>query len=194
MAERIIRLGKKWEAEHQMWEERERRNEAELKAKEMELLASDKKRMGKLRNNGGHVEKGARKGEMDLDNFLKKERQLMLTRLRPKDKKFVPFTKDLRVVDAKFVHYSTVHNFLHEKKTTFYQSFFCRRRMSEVSIQKLKLIVAKVRAPNTIDGDMTESSSDVGEISTTAANEDSNEIDLRSKRKNTKVNANRKVS
>lgn len=99
MAERIIRLGKKWEAERQQWEERERQNEAQLKAKELELLTSEKKCMAKLENN----EKGPRNVEMNMDTFLKKERQLMLTRLRPKDKKFVPFTKDLRVVDAKFV-------------------------------------------------------------------------------------------
>lgn len=104
VAERMIRLGKKWEAEHQQWEERERQNEAQMKVKEMELLASDKKCLGKLGNINGRVEKGPRKGEMNMDNFLKKERQLMLTRLKPKDKKFVPFTKDLRVVDAKFVH------------------------------------------------------------------------------------------
>lgn len=103
VAERMIRLGKKWEAEHQQWEERERQNEAQMKVKEMELLASDKKCLGKLGNANGHGEKSPRKGEMDLDNFLKKERQLMLTRLKQKEKKFVPFTKDLRVVDAKFV-------------------------------------------------------------------------------------------
>lgn len=104
VAERMIRLSKKWEAEHQLLEERERANEAQMKLKEMELLASDKKCLGKLGNNSGRVEKGPQKSEMNMDNFLKKERQLMLTRLKPKDKKFVPFTKDLRVVDAKFVY------------------------------------------------------------------------------------------
>lgn len=108
VAERMIRLGKKWEAEHQQWEERERQQEAEMKVKEMELLASDKKCLGKLEKGssgggGERADKSPRKGEMNMDNFLKKERQLMLTRLKPKDKKFVPFTKDLRVVDAKLV-------------------------------------------------------------------------------------------
>lgn len=59
--------------------------------------------------------------------------------------------------------------------------------MSEVSIQKLKSIVAKVRAPNTVDcGGGEDSSSDVA---TAAAEiEDSIPIDFRSKRRNTKVN------
>lgn len=104
VAERMMRLSKKWEAEHQLWEERERKNEAEMKVKEMELLASDKKCLRKsLASNNERVEKVQQKGEMNMDTFLKTERQLMLTRLKPKDKKFVPFTKDLRVVDAKFV-------------------------------------------------------------------------------------------
>lgn len=118
VAERMKRLGKKWEAEHLQWEERERQQEAEMKAKEMELLASDKKCLRKLEKSdggggGGGVcgidggqataEKSPRKGEMNIDDFLKKERQLMLTRLKPKDKKFIPFTKDLRIVDAKLV-------------------------------------------------------------------------------------------
>ena len=60
--------------------------------------------------------------------------------------------------------------------------------MSEVSIQKLKMIVAKVRAPNTIDGG-EDSSLDGAEIASTAAIEDSIPIDFRSKRRNTKVNA-----
>lgn len=113
----MIRLSKKWEAEHQQWEERERQQEAEMKVKEMELLASDKNRcLGKLeksnRDGGdGRAQKSPRKGEMNMDNFLKKERQLMLTRLKPKDKKFIPFTKDLRIVDAKLV-YSVVILFI----------------------------------------------------------------------------------
>lgn len=58
--------------------------------------------------------------------------------------------------------------------------------MSEVSIQKLKLIVAKVRAPNTIDGGEG-CSPDAVEIASTASIEDSIPIDLGSKRRNTKV-------
>lgn len=76
-----------------------------MKMKERELLASDKKSLAKaLASNNGRAERGAQRGEMNMDNFLKKERQLMMTRLKPKDKKFVPFTKDLRVVDAKYVY------------------------------------------------------------------------------------------
>lgn len=59
--------------------------------------------------------------------------------------------------------------------------------MSEVSIQKLKSIVAKVRAPNTIDGASDDGSSDAATAA--AAIEDSIPIDFRSKRRNTKVNA-----
>lgn len=57
--------------------------------------------------------------------------------------------------------------------------------MSEVSIQKLKSIVAKVRAPNTVDGG-EDSSSDAATVA--AEFEDSIPIDFRSKRRNTKVN------
>lgn len=63
---------------------------------------------------------------------------------------------------------------------------FSRRRMSEVSIQKLKMIVAKVRAPNTIDGG-EDGSSDAADVVSTAAIEDSIPIDFKSKRRNTKV-------
>lgn len=130
VAERIIRLGKKWEAEHQMWEEQERQNEAQMKVKEMELLASDKKHVKKLENSSaGRAEKGSRKGEMNLDHFLKKERQLMMTRLKPKDKKFVPFTKDLRVVDAKFVQQRKMEYLFIPKINThmiiFFLDLFC---------------------------------------------------------------------
>lgn len=121
----MIRLGKKWEAEHQQWEERERQQEAAMKVKEMELLASDKKCLRKLEKGNvgggggcgssgagsGRVEKSPRKSDMNMDNFLKKEHQLMLTRLKPKDKKFIPFTKDLRIVDAKLVLFR-IHSFI----------------------------------------------------------------------------------
>lgn len=101
----MIRLGKKWEAEHLLWEEKERQNEAELKVKEMELLASDKSYVEKLETLESRkaLEKCFTKGEMNMVDFLANERALMLNRLRPKEKKFVPFTKDLRVIDAKFV-------------------------------------------------------------------------------------------
>lgn len=193
----MIRLGKKWEAEHQQWEVRERQQEAEMRVKEMELLASDKNRcLGKLekgnRDGGGRAEKIPRKGEMNMDNFLKKERQLMLTRLKPKDKKFIPFTKDLRIVDAKlvatyFIHILFIVNT--NSRTFYWWLFFFSRRMSEVSIQKLKSIVAKVRAPNTVDG-ASDGSSDAAaaEFVANAAIEDSIPIDFRSKRRNTKVN------
>lgn len=66
--------------------------------------------------------------------------------------------------------------------------------MSEVSIQKLKLIVAKVRAPNTIDGDSTESPSNVTETESDTAIENSVPIDLKSsKRRNTKVHTIRTI-
>lgn len=58
--------------------------------------------------------------------------------------------------------------------------------MSEVSIQKLKSIVANMRAPNTVDGGGGEDSS--SDAATAAAEfGDSIPIDFRSKRRNTKV-------
>lgn len=101
----MIRLGKKWEAEHLLWEEKERQNEVEMKIKEMELLASDKSYVEKLEavECRKALDKCFRKGEMNMVDFLKNEKELMLNRLRPKEKKFVPFTKDIRVVDAKCV-------------------------------------------------------------------------------------------
>ncbi|XP_055305741.1 uncharacterized protein LOC129570229 isoform X2 [Sitodiplosis mosellana] len=126
VSERMVRLGKKWEAEHILWEEKERQNEVEMKIREMELLKADQSYVEKLESAESRkvLEKCFRKNEMNMTDFLAKERILMLNRLKPKEKKFVPFTKDLRVVDAK-------------------------RRMSEASISKLKSIVAKVRTSET---------------------------------------------
>lgn len=59
--------------------------------------------------------------------------------------------------------------------------------MSEVSIQKLKLIVAKVRAPNTVDGSENDAQDVAAEIVSTEAIEESISINLKSKRRNTKV-------
>ena len=101
----MIRLGKKWEAEHILWEEKERQNEVEMKIREMELLKADQSYVEKLESVESRkvLEKCFRKNEMNMTDFLAKERVLMLNRLKPKEKKFVPFTKDLRIVDAKFV-------------------------------------------------------------------------------------------
>lgn len=105
VSERMIRLGKKWEAEHLLWEEKERQNEAELKIKEMELLSSDKSYIENLECGIEKLslDKCFRKGELNMVDFLAKETALMLNRLKPKENKFVPFTKDIRAVDAKFV-------------------------------------------------------------------------------------------
>lgn len=187
MAERMIRLSKKWEAEHQLWEERERQNEAEMKAKEMELLASDKKCLVKaLANNNGRIERGSQKGEMNMDNFLKKERQLMLTRLKPKEKKFIPFTKDLRVVDAKFVSIWITYIYICyicPSPLTFsiFNCFIFRRRMSEVSIQKLKLIVAKVR------GTVDDGDNNSQDATASTDIEDAIPVNFKSTRRNTKA-------
>lgn len=102
----MVRLGKKWEAEHILWEEKERKNEAEMKIKEeMELLSADKKFIKKNDrvDTRKTFEQCFGKNKMNMADFLAKEKALMLHRLRPKEKKFIPFTKDLRVVDAKFV-------------------------------------------------------------------------------------------
>lgn len=99
VAERLLRLGKKWEAEHKISVEQERQREAEMKIKELEVLTSD---TGKIDREISSKKKSFnRKGGMDLQNFLKNENVLMLDRLKPKEKKFKPFTKDLRIVDAK---------------------------------------------------------------------------------------------
>lgn len=105
VSERMVRLGKKWEAEHILWEEKERQNEAEMKIKEMELLKADQSYVEKLESAESRkvLEKCFRKNEMNMTDFLAKERILMLNRLKPKEKKFIPFTKDLRMVDAKLV-------------------------------------------------------------------------------------------
>lgn len=59
--------------------------------------------------------------------------------------------------------------------------------MSEVSIQKLKLIVAKVRTPNTIDGTENGSEDAAAELAATEALEEAIPINSKSKKKNTKV-------
>lgn len=108
MSDRIIRLGKKWEADHLLWEEREKQKEVEMKLKEMEMLSSDKNYFAHLESVNGRVnlENKFEKTELNMVAFLMKERQLMLNRLKPKEKEFKPFTKDIRVVDAKFVSIS----------------------------------------------------------------------------------------
>lgn len=99
VSERLLRLGKKWEAEHQIFVEEERKREAEMKIKELQVLTSDKEKID--RDVSTNKSAANRKGEMDMQNFLKNENNLMLDRLKPKEKQFKPFTKDLRVVDAK---------------------------------------------------------------------------------------------
>lgn len=105
VSERIIRLGKKWEADNLLWEEKEKQKELEMKLKEMEILSSDKSYFSHLEKVNGRVNlaKDFQKTELNLADFLKKEKQLMLNRLKPKEKQFQPFTKDTRVVDAKCV-------------------------------------------------------------------------------------------
>lgn len=96
-AERLISLSKKWEAERLIYEEREREREAQLKIREMELLAADQKFIESRESRGANVlaikNKSYTKNEMDLENFLKKENDLMIDRLKPKDTAFDPFTK-----------------------------------------------------------------------------------------------------
>lgn len=104
-AERLIRQGKRWERERQKYEEKEREREAELKVREMELLASESKFDEKIESRGVRVlgirDRQYTDAEKDLADFLKKENDLMENRLKPKEKKFDPYTKDLRLVDAK---------------------------------------------------------------------------------------------
>lgn len=104
-AERLIRQGKRWERERIKYEEKEREREAELKVRELELLASEGKFNEKTESRGVRVlgiqDRQYTDAERDLANFLKKENDLMADRLKPKEKKFDPYTKDLRLVDAK---------------------------------------------------------------------------------------------
>lgn len=100
ISERLLRLGKKWKAEHLEFIEQERKREAEMKIKEIETLTSDKHKI--KRNLTTTKKPSQQKDEMNLQNFLKNENDLMLDKLRPKDKQFKPFTKDLRLVDAKY--------------------------------------------------------------------------------------------
>lgn len=98
-------MGKKWEVERLIYEEREREREAQMKIREKELLESDQAYIDSREGRGINVlsikDKSYTKDERDLENFLKKENDLMMNRLKPKDKSFDPFKKDLRVVDAK---------------------------------------------------------------------------------------------
>lgn len=100
-------MGKKWEVERLIYEEREREREAQMKIREKELLESDQAYIDSREGRGINVlsikDKSYTKDERDLENFLKKENDLMMNRLKPKDKSFDPFKKDLRVVDAKCV-------------------------------------------------------------------------------------------
>lgn len=104
-AERLIRQGKRWERERLLYEEKEREREAELKVREMEMLASESKFDEKIESRGirvlGIKDKQYTEEEKNLAKFLKTENDLMADRLKPKEKKFDPYTKDLRIVDAK---------------------------------------------------------------------------------------------
>lgn len=106
------RLSKKWEAEHILWEEKERQNEAEMKIKEMELLSADKSYVTKIENTAARkaFEKSFGKSKMDMTDFLAKEKALMMKKLKPKEKVFIPFTKDLRLIDAKSVCKTSIYS------------------------------------------------------------------------------------
>lgn len=110
----MVRMGKKWEAEHIRWEEEERQREAEMKVREMELLAADKSYSENIETElKKPLATSFRKNEMDMVEFLEKERELMTYRLRPKVPKFMPFTKDVRVVDAKYACPSIKNKLFH---------------------------------------------------------------------------------
>lgn len=101
----MIRQGKRWERERHKYEEKEREREAELKVREMELLASEGKFNENAESRGVRVlgirDRQYTDAERDLADFLKTENDLMVDRLKPKEKEFDPYTKDLRLVDAK---------------------------------------------------------------------------------------------
>lgn len=106
-AERLVRQSKKWEKERILFEEREREREAEMKVREIELLAAEGKYNENREGCGTNLldikSKQYRHGEIDLENFIKMENALMANRLKSDEMKFDPYTKDLRMVDAKYV-------------------------------------------------------------------------------------------
>lgn len=82
-----------------MYAEEERKREAQMKIKELEVLTSDKQKIGKEMTMDKKASHGG--SEMDMQHFLKNENDRMLNRLKGNEKQFKPFTKDLRLVDAK---------------------------------------------------------------------------------------------
>lgn len=101
MAERLVRKGKKWEADRLVYMEQERLREAENKIREIELLSTDHEQLASRRFGKRHSRAKPRPSNAGQE-FWDSERALMMQRLKPSDKQFKPFTKDLRIVDAKY--------------------------------------------------------------------------------------------
>lgn len=106
MAEHLVRKGKQWEADRLAYMEQERLREAENKIREIELLNTDQEqlageRFGNHKNRARARRSNGGGGGNDMA-FWENERALMLKRMKPSDKQFKPFTKDLRIVDAKY--------------------------------------------------------------------------------------------
>lgn len=104
-AERLVRQSRKWEKQRALFEQSERTRESQMKIREMELLRSEAKLNEDLESRGVQLatvyDQQYRAGEIDLENFLKNESDLMANRLKSNETKFDPYTKDLRLVDAK---------------------------------------------------------------------------------------------
>lgn len=101
MAERLVRKGEKWEADRLVYMEQERLREAENKIREIELLSTDHEQLASRRFGKRNSKAKPRRSNAGQE-FWDNERVLMMQRLKPNDKQFKPFTKDLRIVDAKY--------------------------------------------------------------------------------------------
>lgn len=102
MADRLVCKGKKWEADRLAYMEQERIREAENKIREIELLNTDQAHLSGGRFGKRNSRAMPRRSGGDNLAFWENERALMLKRMKPSDKQFKPFTKDLRIVDAKY--------------------------------------------------------------------------------------------
>lgn len=158
MAEHLVLKGKQWEADRLAYMEQERLREAENKIREIELLNTDQEqlaseRFGKHNNNRSKARRS--NGGNDMAFFMENERALMQQRMKASDKQFKPFTKDLRIVDAKYTFRKSISIVIFVCGKLPWNCWnicilihLCRRRMSEASITSLKSIVAKMAISN----------------------------------------------
>lgn len=123
-----------------------------MKVREMELLAAEGKLNETIESRGVRVlgvkNREYTEVEKDLADFLNTENELMANRLKPKETKFDPYTKDLRLVDAKWDEPHSICCCGHRITYILFCFAIDRRRMSEASRPKLKSLVAKLTQLN----------------------------------------------